>query len=345
MADPDKGLREMRVELSRTLSGPSLVDGYGPIEHDAPALTLEQMFFPLGFPLRVRTNSHEVLRQCDAKWGVFEPRTHGKPIEANIHVIQCDSLECPPATRCHFMGNVLVVVADAHNVCTAEFPWGKTRMLVSTAALRYSHYFNQTFLGAAAAGQLYTRFVTPVHAACVVLDGCGVLLCGDSGAGKTSLAWACARSGWQFVADDTSYLLHGESGRRVIGNCHKVRFRPSAAEIFPEIADAELTPRMSGKPSVEIRTASMQGVRTADNAHVDYVVYLNRRYPDSFDLVPYSRDVARRSMRQVLFGTPDTRGSQYEAIERLLTARVLELRYQSLDQAVRRLEMLVREGI
>lgn len=310
---------------------------------DAPPLTMEGRFFPLGFPMRVRTNSAEILRQCAKKWGVFEARSDAEPVEVEIHVIETDSVECPPATKCHFMGNMLVMVADTRNFCCAEFPWGKTRMVISNA-LRYPHYFSQTFLEAAGATQICTRFATPIHSACVVLDGRGVLLCGDSGAGKTSLSYACARAGWQFVADDTTYLLHGESTRRVIGNCHQVRFRPSAAELFPEIAEAEITPRIFGKPSVELPTASMEFLQRANGAHIDFVVYLDRRHPASVDLVPYSKEAARGYMRQVLFGTPETKIIRYAAIDRLLTAAVLELRYQSLDLAVRRLEQLVREG-
>lgn len=311
---------------------------------EAPPLTMTGMFFPMGFPLRVNTNAEEVLRQCADKWGMFARRSHDRPIEADIHVIEDASLSCPPAPKCHFMGNVLVMVADTRNVCTVDFPWGRTRMVVSTAALRYPHYFSQTFLEATPACQLSTRFATPIHAACVVLDGRGVLLCGDSGAGKTSLSYACARAGGQFVADDTSFLLHSETTRRVVGNYHQVRFRPSAADLFPEIAGAERTPRMSGKPSVELRTAPMQHVRTAEGAHIEFIVFLNRRDPGAAELVPYSTDAARHYMRKVLFGTPETRITRHAAIERLLTAEVLELRYQSLDFAVRRLEQLVREA-
>jgi hypothetical protein len=101
---------------------------------------------------------------------------------------------------------------------------------------------------------------------------------------------------------------------------------------------------MSGKPSVELPTESMPYINTTSTAHADFVVFLNRREPGCTDLRPYRKDVARYYMRQVLFGTSETRAKQYAEIERLLTAEVLELRYESLDWAVQRLERLVCEG-
>jgi hypothetical protein len=304
---------------------------------------MEGMFFPLGFPLRVRTNSDEVLRQCAAKWGMFTQRTDDRPIEADVHVIESDSSECPPIPKWYFMGNTLLMAADTQNIGTVDFPWGKTRMVITSAVLKHPHYFDQTFLETVPACQLCTRFATPIHAGCVALDGRGVLLCGDSGAGKTSLAYGCARAGWRFVADDTSFILHSESDRRVVGNCHNVRFRASAVELFPELAGAEPTPRVSGKPTFELPTASLD-MHTAEGTYIDFVVYINRWQTDSVDLIPYSKDAARRYMRQVLFGEPETKVIRHAAIERLLSAEVLELRYKSLESGVRRLEKLVREG-
>lgn len=313
------------------------------VHNEAPALTMEGMFFPLGFPLRVRTNSREVLRQCAVKWGMFTQRVEDRPIEAEIYVVESDSDECPPLPKWHFIGNTLLGGADFQNVCTADFPWGKTRMVISSALLKHPHYFDQSFLEIVPACQLCTRFATPIHAACVVLDGRGILLCGDSGAGKTTLAYGCALAGWQFVADDTSYVLHSESQRRVLGNCHNVRFRSSAVDIFPELTGAKPTPRMSGKPTVELPTAKLD-LRTTESTQVDFIVYINRWQSDSVDLIPYSKDAARRYMRQVLFGEPETKVIRHAAVERLLSAEVLELRYKHLESGIRRLEQLVREG-
>jgi hypothetical protein len=224
-----------------------------------------------------------------------------------------------------------------------DFPHGKTQMFVSAAALRHPHYFSQIFLDAAAACQISTRYVTGIHAACVALQGRGILLCGDSGAGKTSLSYACARAGWEFVADDTSYMILGEDSRAVMGNCHQVRFRPSAAELFPEVAGAEITDRIFGRPSIEMPTAAMNHVNRRESVRVDFIVFVNRRTPGAAELRPYRRDVARCYMRQWLFGTPETKAVQYAAIERMLTAEVLELRYECLNWAIRRLEQLIVE--
>ena len=104
----------------------------------------------------------------------------------------------------------------------------------------------------------------------------GVLLCGDSGAGKSTLSYACARSGWTYVTDDCSFLLNSGTKRLVTGNCHQVRFRPSAAEFFPEVRGLEITPRAVGKPSIELPTAPMKHITLAQSAKVDFIVFLNR---------------------------------------------------------------------
>jgi hypothetical protein len=227
---------------------------------EAPELTRSAVFYPFGFPAEVRTNSEVILEQFDLLWSMFEKRFDTKPIVANVCVVETESTECPPAPTYRYLPKAITMVADADNFGIADFEHGRTWMVVSTAALRYPLYLRQFFLECAVGGHIATNYVTPVHAGCVVLDGRGVLLCGDSGAGKSSLSYACARAGWGYVSDDASFLLNGGSKRIVIGDCHKVRFRPSVAELFPEMAGMEITPRAEGKPSIVVPTATMPHV-------------------------------------------------------------------------------------
>ena len=73
-----------------------------------------------------------------------------------------------------------------------------------------------------------------------------MLLCGDSGAGKSSLAFACALKGWTYVADDSSRLIRGQQDRVVVGNPYQMRFRESAVHLFLELRNLPLTARASG---------------------------------------------------------------------------------------------------
>jgi hypothetical protein len=130
----------------------------------------------------------------------------------------------------------------------------------------------------------------------------------------------------------------------VTGDCHHVRLRPTAAELFPEINGLKMTPRAAGKPSIEIATATMPHIDCARTAKVDFIVFLNRHSGGAPELVSYRKDVARYFMRQVLYGSAESLARQYEAIERLLTVDVLELRYTGMDWAISRLQTLVQEG-
>jgi hypothetical protein len=310
---------------------------------DAPETLLRKMYYPMGFPLEIRTNSPEIFAEAEHLWGTSEKRFDTEPILADVHVVEVESAECPPAPQYRIMDQLLVSFADADNYCIADLLRQRSQMTVSTAALRHSSYLRFFFLEGLGGCHIATRYATPVHAGCVALDGRGVLLLGDSGAGKSTLSYACARAGWQYISDDASFLLNCSVRRRVIGNSRQVRLRPTAGELFPEIAGLDITPRAAGKPSIEIPIDSMLSVKSIEGVEVDYLVFLNRHAGEQ-RLSPYRKDVAGHYMRQVLYGPAEWQAIQYQAIERLLTAEVFELRYSALDWAIDRLETLLREG-
>jgi hypothetical protein len=262
----------------------------------------------------------------------------------DVHVVEGDSTACPPEPVYRLMLPLLTGVADKENYSILNLDENRTLMMTSRSTMEHSSYLGSAFLGAAAFCHIATRYATPLHAGCVAYGGRGVLLCGDSGAGKSSLAYACARAGWTYVSDDSSFLLHDVEDRQVTGNCHRFRFRPSVSDLFPEVTGRTTTVLATGKPTVELQAASISGVTCSPTADVDFLVFLNRRVPGPPQLVPYRKDVARHFMRQVLFGSADSLAVQYAAIERVLKAEIFELRYSELDWAVERLEVLAREG-
>jgi hypothetical protein len=329
-------------EIERACETSQVLD-FSKHDLEAPTLSLTRMFYPLGFPVEVRTNSNEVLDLVAELWGNFEKQHDTEPIRSDVHVVEEGSTECPPASVFRIMLPLLTAVADANNYSIVNLERNSVQISISRATLQHRLYAKYHLLGTPGCC-IATRLTTPVHAACVALDGHGILLCGDSGAGKSTLSYACARSGWTYICDDGLYLKNCGSGRVGTGDCHHVRFRPSAAELFPEVQGLDLTPRAAGKPSIELSTAPMSYVTRAQSTHIDFIVFLNRRAGEMPELLPYPADAARQWMRQGLYGLPETLAAQYKTINRLLTAEVLELRYSDLDWAVDRLRTLVREG-
>lgn len=310
---------------------------------EPPKLSLQATYFPFGFPAEVKTNSETVLELFGGLWGKFSKQRDTEPIRCEVQLVEGRGTACPATPIYRLMLPLMISIAGADNHCIVDLERAEAKIVISRAALRHPAYAQYFFLGMPACC-IATRCATPVHAACVALTGRGVLLCGDSGVGKSTLAYGCARSGCTYVSDDGTYILDGGVDRQVTGNCHQVRFRPSAATMFPEFEGYEITPRAAGKPSIELPTAPMAHITCSQNARADFICFLNRSTADSPQLVPLTKDLARRSMRQVLYGTNESLKKQYEAIENLLTAEVFELKYRSLDWAVNRVQSLLVTG-
>jgi hypothetical protein len=311
---------------------------------EPPEPLLSGTFYPYGFPAEIWSNRPEVLDMAFDQWKKFEKRHDTKPIHIEVHVTDGGSTECPPALKYQILWPLLMSVADAENYSVSDLEQSRTHVLVNSGTLQHKLYMQSMFIASAPGCHLATTHITPIHAACVSFEGRGVLLCGDSGAGKSTLSYACARAGWTYTSDDASFLENCGTDRTVTGNCYQVRFRPTAKELFSELQGRELTPRLVGKPSIEVPTDELPHMKCDQKAQVDFIVFLNRRSGGPPELVPYRKDVARQFMRQVLYGRPKSLTPQYAAIDRMLSADVLELRYTDLDWAIERLQRLVREG-
>ena len=301
------------------------------------------MYYPLGFPLHLHTNSEEVLEAAEECWGSFSRQFDTPVLQLRIGVLEGGPAECPPTPVCRAQRSLMVRVAGQDNFHVADLVQNYSFVWLTTAAVSHKSYLRYHFLEATALTHIASRYTTPIHAACVELHGRGVLLCGESGAGKSTLSFACARAGWTYITDDASFLLHGRTDRQVVGACQMIRLRPSGADLFEEAAGKVPSQRAAGKPSIELRTADLPGITTAGAAVVDHIVFLNRADGNSQELLRLPRESVRPYMHRHLCGIEELRGDQIASVERLLAAEVFELRYQDLNWAVDRLERLVRE--
>ena len=320
-----------------------------PVEFGDPVLAhasfpFRRDYSPLGFPVTLTSNSEEVLEAADQSWGSSVRIFDTEPIRLQIGVTQGESRICPPTPGCNMSGHLITSIADSENFRVCDISQGSGIAWITTAALQHRDYFRYFFLESAVLSILANRFATAIHAGCVALDGTGILLCGDSGAGKSTLSYACARAGWSYITDDASFLVHGRDDRLVVGNCHQVRFRPSAEALFPEIHGYSIMHRAGvGKPSMELSTDENAAITRSSTAQIRHIVFLQRKVAKQ-ELVEFPTAVARLSMQQCARSMPWQLQVKMEVIDGLLALGALELRYNDLDWAVERLILLACEG-
>lgn len=308
-------------------------------------LPFKETFYPLGFSLEIETNSEEILIAMAESWHGFMKLFDTPPFRVRVCVQDGRSSECPPRPTHRIQQYIASGVADSDNFSVTDFAQGFSSIWLTRAAVAHQDYCRNFFLEAAALSMICTSYTTPIHAACVDLEGCGVLLCGDTGAGKSTLAYACAQAGWTYIADDASYLVNSRQDRLVVGNSNQARFWPAAQEFFQELSGRPVTRKGDmGEPSIELKTSALRNIATSHLARVNHVVFLNRHDVRRQELVPFPPEVARYFMLQRLFGLPETLKVQGAMIDRVLDAGALELRYSSLDWAVERLGRLAVEG-
>jgi HPr Serine kinase C-terminal domain len=306
---------------------------------------LRAVFHPLGFPVEIATNCADVLAAAEENWKLFQAVFPKASVQLRIAVLESTGDDCPVPPTCRGQRNLVMFVAGPQDFAVCDLTAGFASCWLTTTTVRHQAYVRYHFLDAMALLLIESLYLTPVHAACVAFKGRGVLLCGNSGAGKSSLSYACARRGWTFVSDDASFLVRGRNHRVVVGNPHQLHFRESATELFAEFKSRSLSPRINGEIAIELATSMVPEILTSSQSAVEFLVFLNRQPSGPATLRPFSKERALGYMEQVVcYGDRNLREAQRASLVDLLSAEVLELHYSDLNAAVRCLEARITGG-
>jgi hypothetical protein len=306
------------------------------------ALPLRATFYPLGFAVDILTNDPDVLLAAHESFGHRRLRRGDTALQIRVGVSETGGLGCPPEPTRREYNHLYSLTADTENQAVLDLKTCTSFVWLNRSSVRNRLYLRYNFLEKVVYLLLGASVVTDVHAACVSMRKKGILLCGDSGAGKSTLAYACARAGWTYTSDDTSYLINDSAIPRVIGHSHRLRFRPAATELFPELTKYEVTPRMEGKPSIEIPASELPVLSAAAEARVHSIVYLNRGQSALSRLVPLPKGTATERTRNELFSSGEIRAKHEKILEILSSVPTFELQYRDLDHAIDQLGLLVK---
>ncbi|MBI3664760.1 MAG: hypothetical protein HY236_00795 [Acidobacteria bacterium] len=308
-----------------------------PLGYGEP-LPLEVLFFPLGFPVVLRTNSPHVVEAAREGWEGTQQEFENPPVELRV-IVRPSSAENSPDSLgdpvFRGQGNLLLFLWAKDNFAVCDLDRTFCFACLSPAVAQNHEFTRYHFLDGMAYCCLDQHYLTPLHASCVTLDGKGILLVGGPGAGKSSLAWACARAGLTFLADDGMHLLRNCQEPMLIGKPERARFRPEAIQLFPELAGLPRFETLDSERAFEIRTSDVPGLACATRCQPWKIIFLDRRKsgPAAFSRVEGAE--MRRRLSQNLAMRERWVWEEWEAsIHQLASFEALELRYSSLADAV-----------
>jgi hypothetical protein len=166
--------------------------------------------------------------------------------------------------------------------------------------------------------------VLPLHAACLSIDGRGLLIAGASGTGKSTLSLALAKNGADFISDDWTYIAYDDGELCAHGMSAPVKLLPDAAEYFPELRQHHLQISLNGELAYELPPGDSLKLRVEGQCNPDCLVFYERAPTGEPDLVRLSGEQARRYIRASVEPLPLQLSRIAEQRERI-ASRIAEL--------------------
>jgi hypothetical protein len=308
-------------------------------------LPFDRMYYPYGFPVVVKSNHQAVMQAAGQSWAAVQQSFQETPIELLISVSEYTNRRCPSAPVWHIQHNLLIMLANSKNFAMCDLSEGFGSAWLTKAAVANSGYLRHHFVEGMAYALLESLHLLTLRAACVAKNGRGVLLFEESGAGKLSLAHACAGRGWMPVSDEVTCFARRQTERIMIGNPALLHLRPDAGT-QPSGHQRRARAR-EGNPMQELLTESLPDPHLTQTSTVDYIVFVKHENArtGSAHLQPVSRDEARRRLHADVWSLElPIYEERLATVERLLQAYVCEMSYSDLDAAIDLLEQLLRRA-
>jgi hypothetical protein len=301
------------------------------------------VFHPMGFPVEIETDAPEILLAAELAWSRYSLFRATEPVRIRASV--SDRPETGAQTpRVEFDGAWMSIMRSTVNYARANLSEGSAELHLTREVAADAAYVNYHFLKPLAYLLLAPRHFAFVHASCVALHGRALILSGDASAGKTCLAYACARRGWTFLSGDATHLRHHSPGFCVVGRPFSIRFRESAKALFPELAAWPAVVRPNGSVSIEIETERL-GLHTVLRAPASHLVFLERRAAGAARIASVTKNEAiRRLDEAVFFGDAAIRRRQHATMAHFASLPAVRLTYSALDGAEIALRQLSRGG-
>ena len=290
-------------------------------------------FNPIGTAIRVESNHEAVIQAAHETFGGYGKPELGEPPKFHLRVCVDPVLRAaPPWPKASFrsLSHLVHIACGDANFAVADVNTGTCIGFVTEAMAKDSSFFRSTFLDCLFYVLAVHHFYTPVHCSGVVTGGRGVLICGTSGMGKSTLAYACARSGMQILCDDVVHLRINPANNELClwGKPWFLRLQTEAAELFPELNGLQPRLRSDHEWYLEIDVESRFPGGTAVSCQPEALVFLDRRPDQPTRLHPLdATTVLERLKRDIFLSETEILERHQYTLQRLLKTMAYTLNY------------------
>lgn len=258
-------------------------------------------FAPLGMVLQLETDSPAILHAAEASFGRFAPLRTEPPAgraDFRLRLFAHGSgatrpAPAPPTLR--IRGAIAVQEIGTSARLVVDRAAGLGFGSFATAVISQEAFFRWHFLEFALFWLLEGRGFLGVHGAAVARGGEALLLRAASGQGKTTLAFAAARRGFQALAEDVVWL---DTARGLCwGMPWTFHLLPDAPALFPELAGLAPHLEINGEHKLRVDLEALRPGSTAPSARPAGLIFLDRRSAGPSRLVPLDPAACRDEIR------------------------------------------------
>jgi len=270
-------------------------------------------FFVAGSIWDLRSNSQEILRALREAFDQVDSEQGYPDLYVRFHV-DFGVGNAPRWTKPHFRALDHLYYAT-YGPCDSMLVDQLSRRVIgsfSPAVASDLSYWKQTILPVLLGIASASIRVTPLHCACVVKGASGLLLAGESGAGKSTSALALSLSGFSYLSDDCTYLSRTGTGIRAWGLPSPVKLLPDAVSYFPELVSLKPVLSLNGELALTADPTEIFKVRRCLSCDPQWLVFLERKVGSPPVIKPLSSFEAASRLAADLETMPDSIVDQYE---------------------------------
>lgn len=243
---------------------------------DKSNLPMRAQFLAAGSIWRVCCSSPEILQVMGE---AFQPLDRGNAqVDLDISFRVDPTLcETPPWPQPYFRGLDHMVYA-AYGTGSSMLVDLQARRIIglfSEAMAQDSSYWRRVLLPFLLGIVGHAISVTPLHCACLVRNGHGLVLGGASGAGKSTLALCLSLNGFAYLSDDCTYFSRSDSHLHAWGLPVPMKLLPDVVRYFPQLSASRAVPSLNGEMAIHLDPETI-GATRASSCEPRWLVFIER---------------------------------------------------------------------